>query len=267
MSGPESETFAPADSEAALLAALRAGDAGAFEKLVARHHATMVRVARTYVPSDAIAEEVAQEAWLGVVKGLDSFEGRASVKTWLFRILVNRAMTRGQRESRTTPFSSLGPDSPGEGAPAHRLARSLRRRRLVERASAALRLTPCKGRAARASRPPARRDGLAARAPARGRRPARRRGVRQRGGMRAARSQSGQPQGAAAPRARAAAPPWPAMSEGLPRVTTRFPAGRHRYACDLRSAQAARPRRWALLPGDGRAGHRLPRGRTGPARS
>jgi RNA polymerase sigma-70 factor, ECF subfamily len=115
MSAPESETRAPADSEAALLGALRAGDAAAFEKLVARHHATMVRVARAYVPSDAVAEEVAQEAWLGVLKGLDSFEGRASVKTWLFRILVNRAMTRGQRESRTVPFSSLGPDSPDEG--------------------------------------------------------------------------------------------------------------------------------------------------------
>ena len=114
MSAPESESGAPADPEAALLVALRAGDERAFETLVARHHATMVRVARAYVPSDAVAEEVAQDTWLGAIRGLDSFEGRASVKTWLFRILVNRAMTRGQRESRSVPFSSLGLDSPGE---------------------------------------------------------------------------------------------------------------------------------------------------------
>jgi RNA polymerase sigma-70 factor (ECF subfamily) len=114
MRGPESQTGAPADPEAALLEALRGGDERAFETLVGRHHATMVRVARAYVASDAIAEEVAQDTWLGVIRGLDAFEGRASVKTWLFRILVNRAMTRGQREARTVPFSSLGPGYAGE---------------------------------------------------------------------------------------------------------------------------------------------------------
>jgi RNA polymerase sigma-70 factor (ECF subfamily) len=76
----------------------------------------MVRVARGYVASDAIAEEVAQETWLGLLKGLERFEQRSSLRTWLFSILVNRALTRGQREARTVPFSSLGPadeqDSP-----------------------------------------------------------------------------------------------------------------------------------------------------------
>src|SRR6266511_2734076 len=79
--------------EADLLASLRTGDEQAFARLVDSHHASMVRLAMVYVPSWAVAEEVAQEAWLAVLQGLDRFEGRSSLKTWIFRILMNRAMT------------------------------------------------------------------------------------------------------------------------------------------------------------------------------
>ena len=68
----------------------------------------MIAVARTYVRTRAVAEEVAQEAWLGVIKGIDRFEGRSSLRTWILRILVNTAMGRGVREARSLPFSSLG---------------------------------------------------------------------------------------------------------------------------------------------------------------
>jgi RNA polymerase sigma-70 factor (ECF subfamily) len=95
--------------EAALLARLRAGDERAFETLVERHYPTMLAVARHYVSSRAVAEEVVQEAWLGVLKGLDRFEGRSSLKTWILRILVNRAKTRGARDARTVPFATLAP--------------------------------------------------------------------------------------------------------------------------------------------------------------
>ncbi|HSD23325.1 MAG TPA: sigma-70 family RNA polymerase sigma factor [Solirubrobacterales bacterium] len=94
--------------ESDLLARLRAGDERAFEALVETHHGTMIAVARTYVRTRAVAEEVAQEAWLGVVKGIDRFEGRSSLRTWILRILVNTAMGRGGREARSVPFSSLG---------------------------------------------------------------------------------------------------------------------------------------------------------------
>lgn len=95
------------DDETALLAALRAGDERAFARLVELHHAAMVRVARQYVPTQEIAEDVAQEAWLGLLRGLDSFEGRSSLRTYLFRIVMNLARTRGAREVRSAPFSSL----------------------------------------------------------------------------------------------------------------------------------------------------------------
>jgi RNA polymerase sigma-70 factor, ECF subfamily len=91
----------------ALLAALRKGDEQAFGSLIDRYHTSMVRVARTYVATKEAAEDVVQETWLGVIKGLDGFEERSSLKTWIFRILVNRAKTRGEREARTRPFSSL----------------------------------------------------------------------------------------------------------------------------------------------------------------
>lgn len=75
----------------------------------------MRRVALSFVPTDAIADEVVQETWLAVIRGLDRFEGRSSLKTWIFRILVNRAQSRGQRERRTTPFSSLMPSDEEHG--------------------------------------------------------------------------------------------------------------------------------------------------------
>ena len=92
-----------------LLRRLRAGDERAFEALVERHYPTMLSVARHYVSSRAVAEEVVQEAWLGVLKGLDRFEGRSSLRTWILRILVNKAKTRGARDARTVPFASLAP--------------------------------------------------------------------------------------------------------------------------------------------------------------
>jgi len=107
----------PASSDAGLVAALRSGDHAVFLGLVERHHDAMVRVARGHVPSDAVAEEVAQEAWLGVLSGLGGFEGRSSLKAWIFRILINCAKGRGQRERRSVPFSALaGEDEPAEPA-------------------------------------------------------------------------------------------------------------------------------------------------------
>jgi RNA polymerase sigma-70 factor (ECF subfamily) len=104
-----------AQSDAELLEALRAGDERAFTPLVDELSPGMLRMTRLYVATDAAAEEVVQETWLGVLKGLDRFEGRSSLKTWVFRILVNVAKTRGVRDRRTIPFSSAfdaaeGPD-------------------------------------------------------------------------------------------------------------------------------------------------------------
>jgi RNA polymerase sigma-70 factor (ECF subfamily) len=97
----------PADDEA-LVERARAGDEDAFAVLVRRYSPALLRLARMYVPTQAIAEDVVQETWLGVLRGLEKFEGRSAFKTWLFRILVNRAKTRGVREHRSIPFASLG---------------------------------------------------------------------------------------------------------------------------------------------------------------
>jgi RNA polymerase sigma-70 factor (ECF subfamily) len=96
-----------ADRDASLLAALRAGDEDAFAALVTRYHASLKRVARAYVSTDAVAEEVVQDTWLAAIRGLDRFEQRATIKTWLFHILANQAKTRGVRERRSVPFASL----------------------------------------------------------------------------------------------------------------------------------------------------------------
>jgi RNA polymerase sigma-70 factor (ECF subfamily) len=98
------------DDDQALLERLRAGDESAFEALVNRHDGALRRVARTYVRTDAAADDVVQETWLGVVRGLEAFEGRSSLRTWIFSILVNRARTRAVREARSLPFSSLEED-------------------------------------------------------------------------------------------------------------------------------------------------------------
>jgi RNA polymerase sigma-70 factor, ECF subfamily len=100
------------ENEASLVARLRSGDESAFRALIEMYHAMLVRVARMYVSSQAVAEEVAQETWLAVLEGIDRFEGRSSLKTWIFRILTNRAKTRGIREGRSLPFSSLEADGP-----------------------------------------------------------------------------------------------------------------------------------------------------------
>jgi RNA polymerase sigma-70 factor, ECF subfamily len=104
--GTSGEALA-ADRDAPLLAALRAGGEEAFATLVKRYHASLKRVARAYVSTDAVAEEVVQETWLAVIDGLDRFERRASLKTWMFHILANKAKTRGTRERRAVPFASL----------------------------------------------------------------------------------------------------------------------------------------------------------------
>jgi RNA polymerase sigma-70 factor (ECF subfamily) len=97
------------DPDLDLLALVRAGDETAFVTLVNRYHGSMLRVARAYVPSDAIAEEAVQETWMGVVRGVEQFEGRSSFKTWLFRILINRARTAGGKEHRNLPLADVEP--------------------------------------------------------------------------------------------------------------------------------------------------------------
>ncbi len=96
------------EDERALVAALRRGDEAAFVALVDRHGAALLRLARTFVRDRAVAEEVVQETWLAVLSGIDRFEGRSSLKTWIFQILSNRARTRAVRERRSAPFASFG---------------------------------------------------------------------------------------------------------------------------------------------------------------
>lgn len=106
-----------AKDNSALLSRLRSGDQAAFDILVERYHNRMVRLARLFVSTDASAEEVVQDAWLAVLDRLDAFEGRSSLLTWISRIVVNRAKTRGGREARSMPFSALDETS-GEAAEA-----------------------------------------------------------------------------------------------------------------------------------------------------
>ncbi|HTP30091.1 MAG TPA: sigma-70 family RNA polymerase sigma factor [Anaeromyxobacteraceae bacterium] len=98
---------ASGEADAALLSRLRTGDRAAFALLVARHSGSLLRVSLGFVRDHAVAEEVVQETWLGVLTGLSSFEGRSSLRTWLFQILINKARTRFVREGRTVPFSAL----------------------------------------------------------------------------------------------------------------------------------------------------------------
>jgi RNA polymerase sigma-70 factor, ECF subfamily len=96
-----------ASDDARLVRALRAGDEAAFTSLVTGFYPAMVRVALLYVHNRAVAEEVVQQTWLGVLQGVGRFEGRSSLKTWIFHILMNVAKTYGRREGRSIPFSSL----------------------------------------------------------------------------------------------------------------------------------------------------------------
>jgi RNA polymerase sigma-70 factor (ECF subfamily) len=105
VTGPTSSS-----EDLSLLERLRAGDETAFMELVDQLQPAMLRVARMYVSTTAVAEEVVQDAWVGVLRGLPSFEGRSSLRTWIFRILTNIAKTRGQREGRSLPFASLAGD-------------------------------------------------------------------------------------------------------------------------------------------------------------
>jgi RNA polymerase sigma-70 factor, ECF subfamily len=114
--------MAPANDQE-LVDRLRAGDESAFAELVRRYQRLMLRVARGYVRTDAVAEEVVQESWLAVLRGIERFEGRSSFKTWLLRIVANRAMTSGAKESRSIPVEpSVSADhfvpggEPGAGA-------------------------------------------------------------------------------------------------------------------------------------------------------
>lgn len=96
-----------ASDEAALVAALKAGDEAVFAELVDRHTPSMLRVARGYVRSHETAEEVVQEAWIALLKGIGKFESRSSLRTWLFTVLINIAKARGIRERRNTEVEML----------------------------------------------------------------------------------------------------------------------------------------------------------------
>jgi RNA polymerase sigma-70 factor (ECF subfamily) len=98
------------DDDHVLLGRLRSGDERAFEMLVDRYDGSLRRVARTYVRTPAAVDDVVQETWLGVVRGLSAFEGRSSLRTWIFGILVNQARTRARRDARSLPFSALETD-------------------------------------------------------------------------------------------------------------------------------------------------------------
>jgi RNA polymerase sigma-70 factor (ECF subfamily) len=102
------QLLSPEDAQ--LVEGLRAGDEAAFAAVMRMYGRGMLRVAQMYVSSRAVAEDVVQEAWVGVLRGIGRFEGRSSLKTWLYRIVANTAKTRGVRESRSVPFSSLGDD-------------------------------------------------------------------------------------------------------------------------------------------------------------
>ncbi len=100
----------PPSDDADLVAGLRAGDEAAFAELVDRYDTQLRRLARTFVRTDAQAADVVAETWLAVIDGIDRFEGRSSLKTWLFRILVNRARTRAVKEARQVPFATVETD-------------------------------------------------------------------------------------------------------------------------------------------------------------
>jgi len=106
--------------DARLVQALRAGDEHSFAELLGRYGPSMRRVARSIVHDREIADEVVQETWLGVVAGIDGFQGRSLLRTWIFRILTNTAISRAAREARSAPFSSLANDADDEDVDADR---------------------------------------------------------------------------------------------------------------------------------------------------
>jgi RNA polymerase sigma-70 factor, ECF subfamily len=104
---PERDEPGASTEDWRLVERLRGGDEAAFAELIDRYHNSLLRLALAYVPDQAAAEEAVGDTWLGVLHGLNRFEGRSSLKTWIFRILTNRAKSRGQREARSLPFSAL----------------------------------------------------------------------------------------------------------------------------------------------------------------
>jgi RNA polymerase sigma-70 factor (ECF subfamily) len=110
-------TITTTADETRLLNALRDGDETAFADLVDRYHGPLKRLARTFGATDAVAEEIVQETWLGALQGLDRFEERSSIKTWLFTILKNQARRRAAREKRSVPFSSLAGNGEEDHSP------------------------------------------------------------------------------------------------------------------------------------------------------
>lgn len=107
----------PLPDDATLVAALRAGDDAAFVRVVRAYDATLRRLARGYV-GEALVDEVVQDTWIGVLRGLATFEARAAFRTWVCRILINRARTLAVRSARMVPMSSLGPEGAGDGGDA-----------------------------------------------------------------------------------------------------------------------------------------------------
>ena len=105
-----------APDDRTVIEALRQGDEGAFARLVDDYHASLSRVARFYIANRAVADEVVQDTWLGVIQGIWAFEGRSSLKTWIFRILINRAKTRAAREGRVIPFARFEVEVEAAGA-------------------------------------------------------------------------------------------------------------------------------------------------------
>ncbi len=110
---PSTEATVSQEDETALLQTLRRGDEAAFAELVDAYSPALLRLAMTYVRTADVAEEVVQETWVGVIRGIDRFEGRCSLKSWLFTILRNTAISRGERERHSIPMSSLSPDDDG----------------------------------------------------------------------------------------------------------------------------------------------------------
>jgi RNA polymerase sigma-70 factor, ECF subfamily len=103
------DTLPPMESDAELIRRLRVGDEQAFVALVKRYNGSMLRIASSFVPNRAVAEEVVQDTWLAVLRGIARFEGRSSLRTWMFAILVNRARSTGTREQRSIPVADAGP--------------------------------------------------------------------------------------------------------------------------------------------------------------
>ena len=102
--------MATREEERQLIDRILDGDGDAFAQLVEAHYSALIRLAMTFVRSRNVAEEVVQETWIAVLNGLEKFEGRSALKTWIFRILINRAKSRGVKEARSLPFSALGDD-------------------------------------------------------------------------------------------------------------------------------------------------------------